>query len=267
MNRIRESMGGIRAAEELKSHTLQYLEQQRHRRAWPRRAPQYVMAAICLLLLLCVGGYIGYNKPVSYISMDVNPSIELAINRYGKVISAEAYNRDGQNILQHLSLKNRPYVQAIRTLLEDEISGGFLTEDATLVFTIISDSPDAIREGLGTIDFAYSYQVLTYISDRECMQEAHQHEMSFGKYRACLELTAYEQDLSIEDCHDMTMGEIQDRIEGCRQHGGMEHHGGYEGGYDNGYDNGYDSSIDTGPDNSNGTGSEGYEGHHGHHGR
>lgn len=267
MNRIRESMGGIRAAEELKSHTLQYLEQQRHRRVNLRRAPQYVMAAICLFLLLGVGNYIGYNKPVSYISMDVNPSIELAINRYGKVISAEAYNRDGQNILQHLSLKNRPYVQAIRALLEDEISGGFLTENATLVFTIISDSPDVIREGLDTIDFAYSYQVLTYISDRECMQEAHQHEMSFGKYRACLELTAYDQSLTIEDCHGMTMGEIEKRIEGCRQHGGMEHHGGYDGSYDNSYNSSYDSSNDTGYDSSNDTGSGGYEGHHGHHGR
>lgn len=255
MNRIRESMGGIRAAEELKSHTLQYLEQQRHRRVNLRRAPQYVLAAICLLFLLGVGGYIGYNKPVSYISMDVNPSIELAINRYGKVISAEAYNRDGQNILQHLSLKNRPYVQAIRALLEDEISGGFLTENATLVFTIISDSPDAIREGLDTIGSAYSCQILTYISDRECMQEAHQHDMSFGKYRACLELTEYDQNLTIEDCHGMSMGEIEKRIEGCRQHGGTEHH--------DGYDNGYDSSYD----GSNNTGSGGYEGHHGHHGR
>lgn len=263
MNRIRESMGGIRAAEELKSHTLQYLEQQRHRRVNLHRAPQYVMAAICLLFLLGVGGYLRYNKPVSYISVDVNPSIELAINRYGKVISAEAYNGDGQNILQHLSLRNRPYVQAIRALLEDEISGGFLTENATLVFTIISDSPDAIREELDTIDFAYSYQVLTYISDRECMREAHQNEMSFGKYRACLELAEYDQNLSIEDCHDMSMREIQDRIEGCRQHGGTEHHGGY----DNSYDGSYDNSCDTNYDGSNNTGSGGYEGHHGHHGR
>lgn len=263
MNRIRESMGGIRAAEELKSHTLKYLEQQRHRRACLRRGPQYVMAAICLFLLVGVGGYIRYNKPVSYISMDVNPSIELAINCYGKVIGAEAYNRDGENILGHLSLKNRPYIQAIRTLLEDEISGGFLTENATLVFTIISDSPDAIREGLDTINSAYSYQVLTYISDRECMQEAHQHEMSFGKYRACLELTAYDQDLTIEDCHGLTMGEIEKRIEGCRQHGGTEHHDGYDNSYDGSYDNSYDSSYDS----SNDTGSGGYEGHHGRHGR
>lgn len=262
MNRIRESMGGIRAAEELKSHTLQYLEQQRHRRACLFRAPQYVMAAICLFLLVGVGGYIRYNKPVSYISMDVNPSIELAINRYGKVIAAEAYNRDGENILRHLTLKNRPYIQAIRTLLEDEISCGFLTENATLVFTIISDSPDAIREGLDTINSAYSYQVLTYTSDRECMQEAHRHEMSFGKYRACLELTAYDQNLTIEDCHGMTMGEIEKRIEGCRRHDETEHHGVYDNSYDGSYDNSYDSS-----ESSNDTGSGGHEGHHGHHGR
>ena len=227
MNRIRESMEGIRASRELKANTLEYLERQRSRCSRPvwRRGVSYVLAAaMCLLLMLGVGGYTLYGTPTSYISMDVNPSIELEINRYGRVVAAEAYNADGQDVLQHLSLKNKPYVQAVSNLLEDEVYKKYLVDNATLVFTIISDSPEVIREELNSIDVGKSYQVLTYTSDSHCMEEAHQYEMSFGKYRAYLELAEYDRSVTVEDCHGMSMEEIQNRIEGCRQHEESEHH-------------------------------------------
>lgn len=50
------------------------------------------------------------------------------------------------------------------------------------------------------------------------MNEAHQHEMSFGKYRAFLELSQYDADITVEDCHRMSMGEIQNRIKSCQGH-------------------------------------------------
>lgn len=151
MNRIRESMEGIRASRKLKDGTLRYLERQRCIRCRPvwRRGPVYALAAaMCLLLLFGVGWHNLYGTPISYISVDVNPSIELGINRYGRVVEAEAYNEDGRQVLQSLSLKNKPYVQAVGSLLEKEVYQGYLGENATLVFTIISDSPEEIREGL-----------------------------------------------------------------------------------------------------------------------
>ena len=253
MNRIRESMEGIRASQELKTNTMRYLEGQRVRRSRPvwRRGPSYVLAAVCLLLMFTVGWHNLYDTPTSYISMDVNPSIELGINRYGRVVAAEAYNEDGREVLRHLSLKNKPYVQAVRSLMENEVYQGYLVDNATLVFTVISDSPETIWAGLNSIDTGHSCQVLTYISDSHCMEEAHRHEMSFGKYRAYLELTEYDQSVTVEDCHEMSMGEIQSRIEGCRQSEETEHRENH-------------GSDNTGSE-SGGSGSHG--GHHGDHHR
>lgn len=227
MNSIRESMEGVRASRELKADTLQYLERQRSKRSQPvwRRKSSYALAtALCLLLLFGGGWYFLYSTPVSFISMDVNPSIELGINRFGRVVAAEAYNEDGQSILEHLSLRNKPYVQAVSSLMEDEVYRGYLMDNATLVFTIISDSPDTIRAGLYSVDEGKSYNIRTYTSDTHCMEEAHSYDMSFGKYRAYLELAEYDRSITVEDCHDMSMGEIQNRIEGCRQHEETEYH-------------------------------------------
>ncbi len=221
MNAVRESMERIQAPEELKQSTLRYLEEQRKQKGDFHAHPvwRYVLAAACLFFLLSAGGYSVYFRPVSYISIDVNPSIELGVNRFGKVVLEKAYNKDGQDILEHVSLKNISYVQAINKLLNDENYSRFLDGDPQLVFTVISDSPDTMMEKINAAGYLQAYGAKTYTSDRLCMEEAHQHEMSFGKYRAYLELSQWDQGITVEDCHSMTIGEIQNRIESCKGHG------------------------------------------------
>ena len=230
MNAFQKSMSGVRATEELKKNTLQYLKEQQEKKAGarPRLIIRYAIAAVCLLLLLGTGSYSVYRKPVSYISIDVNPSIELGINCFDMVVSAEAYNEDGQNILQHVSVKNISYIQAINKLLADESDQLYLQDDSLLVFTVISDQSHSIIEEIRTNEFARTYETLMYTSDTACMEEAHSHEMSFGIYRAYLELSQYDSSVTIEDCHGMTMGEIQTRIEGCRHHNGTQYQNGQE---------------------------------------
>lgn len=230
MNAIRESMSHIRASEDIKKKTLQYLAAQQKKKNTFRLRPvfMYALAAICLCLLLGTGGYTVYRQPVSYISIDVNPSIELGINRFGRVVSAKGYNEDGRDILKGLSLKNMPYVQAVSRLLADEAGSGFLGEDSLLVFTVISNQCYSIMKELSDAGFAQTYETLMYAGDADCMRDAHSHGMSFGKYRACQELAQYDSSVTVEDCHAMTMEEIHSRLDSCAGHqggNGGQHHG------------------------------------------
>lgn len=215
-NKIYKSMENIQATEAMKQNTLRYLETQRTRQ--PYAALRYAMAAICVFLLAGAGGYSVYRRPVSYISIDVNPSIELAVNRFDKVVSATGYNADGQDILQHVPLKNISYLQAIDRLLQDAYYSRFLNRDSQLVVTVVSERSDAMLEQIHANDSFQALDALTYSSDTACMKEAHQHEMSFGKYRAFLELSQYDTDITVEDCHGMSMDEIQSRIKTCQGH-------------------------------------------------
>lgn len=231
MNAFQKSMEGIQASKELKENTLRYLETQRMKktRSGRARSLQYALAAVCLFVLFAVGGYSVYIRPVSYISIDINPSIEIGINRFGRVVSVRAYNVDGQTLLKQVSLKNVSYVQAIDLLLEGERSSGFLRDDSLLVFTVISDQADVILANLDADEALGAYELLTYTSDAACMEEAHRYEMSFGKYRAYLELAQYDEDVTVEDCHEMSMREIHNRIESCGKHGESGTQGGHHG--------------------------------------
>lgn len=233
MNRIRESMEEIKASEELKRKTLNYVEEQRRMRLYRRKrfVPQVVLAAACLFFILTAGGYSIYKKPISYISIDVNPSVELGINRFGRVVSVEGYNEDGKNVLEGLSLENLPYLQAIERLLENETDSGFLDVNSQLFFTVIAEEPETMIRQLKANKTWRSYKAFTYVSDESCREEAHRHEMSFGKYRAYLELSEYDESVTVEDCHGMTMKEIQNRIEGCKGHGNTEEGWGHSWGH------------------------------------
>lgn len=220
MNLIRKSLENIQATEELKQNTLQYLSaQQQKRRRIPHAVSRYAPVMATLFLLVLTVGYSVYRKPVSYISMDVNPSIELNINCFGKVVSTEAYNDDGRATLKQVTLKNVSYMQAISRLLKDENFSKYLKEDSVLIFTVVSDQSEEIIKKLNTGEWSQKYGALTYASDLSCMHEAHQHEMSFGKYRTYLELLEYDDKVTIEDCHRMTMGELRDRIDTCSHNG------------------------------------------------
>lgn len=277
MNVIRDSMEEIRASKELKRNTMEYLRnQQRYYRA--RMVRRYVLAAACICLFLLGGGYTLYARPVSYISIDVNPSIELGINCFGRVVEADAYNRDGNAVLMQVPLKNVPYLKAISRLLGDESYSGYLTEDSRVFITVISERWEIILEEIRADELAGRYGAQTYTSDLTCREEAHQYRMSFGKYRACLELSKYDESVTVEECHGMSMGEIEDRIETCKGHGngnrgegghrrknrgrGCQNDGSYEDYEDYGNDD-YDeyNEYDEYDEYYDG---EGHEGHHRH---
>ncbi|MCM1428052.1 MAG: sigma-70 family RNA polymerase sigma factor [Eubacterium sp.] len=90
------------------------------------------------------------------------------------------------------------------------------------VVTVISED-SGVMEQINASDSLQALGALVYSSDTTSMNEAHRHDMSFGKYRAFLELSQYDADITVEDCHGMSIGEIQNRIKTCQEHN-EEHH-------------------------------------------
>lgn len=98
---IRAAFEPIRAEEEMQARTRAFLHERLYRHAAPRarRVARALRVAVCaFVLLLGVGGYASYATTVATISMDINPSLELSVNRYGRVIGVQGYNEDGRAV-------------------------------------------------------------------------------------------------------------------------------------------------------------------------
>lgn len=62
-------------------------------------------AAAAAIFLLSLGTW-AYITPYAYVSLDVNPSIEYTLNRFERVLSVQAVNDDGQEIVKEIGLDN-----------------------------------------------------------------------------------------------------------------------------------------------------------------
>ncbi len=71
-----------------------------------------------------------YFTPYTYVSFDVNPSIEYSVNRFNRVLSVTAVNGDGAEIIKDLDLTNKTIDEAVKDTVEQvDKAGYFETQD------------------------------------------------------------------------------------------------------------------------------------------
>ncbi len=92
-----------------------------------RRFIPIAAAAAVLMLMFSTGAY-AYYTPYSYVSLDVNPSIEYSLNRFDRVLKVTGVNDDGKEIVKELSLErlgNKKIDEAIALTIKQIEEEGF----------------------------------------------------------------------------------------------------------------------------------------------
>lgn len=215
--------------------------ERRPARPLTRRAA-IALAACLALAAVGVGGYAWAQAPCAYVAIDVNPSIELGINRLGNVASVRAYNEDGERLLQALDLNGLAYADAMAAL--EERLRGYLDDGATVEMTVVCDDERQAAEleqvGVGCLSASGSGSVhCSHASSKE-HHAAESAGMGLGKYRLYLELVDAGVDISPEEASAMTMRELRALLEdaGSASAGGSGSDAGQAAGRAGGHGNG-----------------------------
>ncbi len=107
--------------------------------------------AACLALVL-VGGGAGYyvqNQVVaSIVSLDVNPSVELTVNRKETVLSATPANADAEIILDGMDLTGAKVDVAMNAIVGSLLKNGYVDELANSILITVEDNDAARGERL-----------------------------------------------------------------------------------------------------------------------
>ncbi len=248
-NKIAGIFDKVHTEDHLKAKTTNYLYAEIRKRRGAARTGYWRLTAACasFVLLLCFGGfsYRAYFMPVTYIDMDVNPSIELTLNRLGKVIGYQAYNDDGTEILNTVEVDRIDYRQAVEKLIDVMGAEGYFEKESLLSVTVQTKEngkKDGILRSLQeTIDAAgtkYRYGITSdvYAVTEEVKHSAAEHHVSPAKYLLIQELTGLDEDINFEECKGHSVYELQQQVrERCGQeeyeqhdnphtHGGSGHH-------------------------------------------
>ena len=105
----------------------------------PRRPVWKPLAAAAVFVLL-LGGIFGYralDKNVCTVTVDINPSVTLTVNRLGRVKAVDTGNADAAALLADVDLAGKRTQDALGTLADALTDADYLTDaDNTLLVTV-----------------------------------------------------------------------------------------------------------------------------------
>jgi hypothetical protein len=149
---FKTALNRVKADENLKNKTLEYILKADsnvvsiHTLTPSKTKPvriKRLVAATCAAAVLCalpIGAYAYYKTPTAYVSVDINPSVELGINSFGRVVSCKAYDADGGTVLSGLSLMNANVEHAVSLIVTSASQNGFINADGSTCIAVTAET-------------------------------------------------------------------------------------------------------------------------------
>ena len=190
------------------------------------------LIAACLAVMLLGGGGVFYqraNAVASVVSLDVNPSIELKVNRSEKVLACTPLNEDAKAILADMSngadLKGAKLDVAVNAIVGSLVRNGYLDSISSAIMISVEDKDTARAEKLqreltSTVDgvlqtseakAAVLTQTLTQDAGRE--QQARENNISTGKAALVNHVLALNSALKFDELATLSVEELKDLAE------------------------------------------------------
>lgn len=182
-------------------------------------------AAVFILLFLSItlyhrlGQWLPLQQVAAVVSIDINPSVELEVNKENKVLRSVAINEEGKQLVD-TSLKGLTIEDAVVKVVNKAKSLQYITDEknAILISTVVlkeeakASQPqieDAILEKIYEQDALQELQVIYVRSKKEDIEKAREEKISIGKYEVYLEAKAEKQEITVEQ---IRKAKVQDLV-------------------------------------------------------
>ncbi|OUC00773.1 hypothetical protein BK784_13880 [Bacillus thuringiensis serovar medellin] len=105
--------------------------------------PSFLKPASILVACFLFAVLFFYNQPeekvFAYVSVDINPSLEVSVTKDFRVIDLQACNDDGRRILKELKQwENKQLQEVIRTIIKQSQEDKYLTNDKQVILTAVA---------------------------------------------------------------------------------------------------------------------------------
>ena len=190
------------------------------------------LVAACLALMLLGGGGLFYqqaNAVASVVSLDVNPSIELRVNRDEKVLSCTPLNEDAKEILEDMGggadLKGAKLDVAVNAIVGSLVRKGYLSEISSAIMISVEDKDStraeklqreltsAVDGVLRTNESKAAVLTQTVTQDAELERQARENSISTGKAALVNRILAFNSSLRFDALAKLSVGELKDLAE------------------------------------------------------
>lgn len=213
MNNPLQELDNIHASQETKDKTLNYIYHRKHKK-YAHKKILLIPIFVCILLLfvsLSLRSSI-IPEPVAYVSLDVNPSLELRLDKNNVVIETIAYNKDAQRILDKVDLNGEKLQSAVLTLLNDKKYENYL-QNGLLEVSIFADNQKLSTRIESILNSLFeknleSDQFHCSQVDQETHHNASSHHITAGKYQIIETIMSYTSKYSFEELNGYSIKKL-----------------------------------------------------------
>jgi len=128
------------------------------KKSFPYLNLKYFAMAASLLLIVLIGQiYLGRTQPAAaaFVTIDINPSIELAVLADRRVASARGLNSDGVMILEEVKVKGLDLHEAVKLIVAQAVADQFLAaEEENIILVTLTTNND----GESVVDLESIYE-------------------------------------------------------------------------------------------------------------
>ena len=177
------------------------------------------IAACFVFLFVAIGVLIGLNgENYQTVYIDVNPSVSIEINRFGKISGVNYINEDAKTALAGTNLKGKSAEAALEKIIYAYAEAGYFSEDSELNISAV-DKGKKTDKLLGKLakraekikgSKKYTVNVSKLTADER--EEAKEHGISPGKYKVISEIIGANPEYTVEDLKDKSMAELKDLL-------------------------------------------------------
>lgn len=218
--------GVLSRCEERKGTVIPMTAKKTTKRKWT------TLVAACLAVMLLGGGGLFYqqaNAVASVVSLDVNPSIELKVNRSEKVLVCTPLNEDAKAILADMGngadLKGAKLDVAVNAIVGSLVRNGYLNSISSAIMISVEDKDTARAEKLqreltSTVDGILqtsesraSVLTQTLTQDAGLAQQARENSISTGKAALVNRVLALNATLKFDALAKLSVEELKDLAE------------------------------------------------------
>ena len=178
------------------------------------------IAACFVFVFILIGGMLGLgNENYQTVYIDVNPSVALNVNRFGKVSSVEYLNDDAKEALDGIKLNGLSAEDALEKMILAYDDEGYFDSDAQIYISTVSEKNKnadkllaKLSERAEKIKDNRNYSVNTTKLTAGDKAEAKEYGISPGKYRVISEIIEMHPNYTVEDLKDKSMAELKDML-------------------------------------------------------
>lgn len=200
----------VKAAGEPQIGTVFYINTQ-HSAAFYLQKAASMVAAILLVVFLGWGAY-SWTIPVQYINIDINPSVELAINRYDRIIRMTPLNDDGERLLKSVDLQMQKVDRGVHAVIETAKGLGYLADERDVLISVSSADSELRQKTQEEIKNKVAQKAEVLVFDSSEHDQSVQEGLSPGKKKIIGKVMESGTNLTEEELADVPVKDLMLRI-------------------------------------------------------